>query len=100
LNADGNYMAINTDALDSAQQELATASASIQQLLEDLQTYAAAHLAEWNAPAKEAYARDKVAWDNAANDQNTVLSKASQHLGFASETYSAYEAKNTGLWTA
>ncbi|MCD0484104.1 hypothetical protein LO771_17315 [Streptacidiphilus sp. ASG 303] len=72
----------------------------LKQTLTQLDESARAHLAEWDAATKDAYAVAKNDWDTRAEEMRQLALIAHRALGEINDAYSAGERAGTALWNS
>jgi WXG100 family type VII secretion target len=91
--------ALDTDSMDNFVQVLATASASIDERLGQLQSRITAIFGDhWLGPAHDAYLEQKQNWDNAAVAMNELLVQASGTLSAVTQGYVDTEQTAMKRW--
>ncbi|RZU53495.1 WXG100 family type VII secretion target [Krasilnikovia cinnamomea] len=73
-------------------------NSKIHEALNNLETYAQSHLAEWTGAAQGSYAEAKVRWDAAADQMNVALAAGRQALFNISDGYGTAEQRATQIW--
>jgi 6 kDa early secretory antigenic target len=73
-------------------------SNNIDGLIENLQSQISQLDTIWEGSASDGYKQTKKAWLDAANDLQQVLAKIGSAVHAASESYSATESGNAGMW--
>jgi Proteins of 100 residues with WXG. len=86
-------------AIIDGMEDIRTAHNKIDTELDNLETYAEAHMASWDGGSKQAYWDHKTAWNGDVDDMKRVMvENAIPALNHILETYNTTERINTGMW--
>lgn len=84
---------VNHGQLETASQDLRTASKSISDRLDSLETSLAPLQAGWTGEAKESYRAAKAQWDLAITEMNALLMQAAAKVQTSNEEYRAADRR-------
>jgi WXG100 family type VII secretion target len=89
---------VNMSNVQEVAMEMGAISASINSLVQELDSSTAQSLAEWTSAARDAYNVAKAKWDAAAADMSVQARNAQASLSSINDNYANAETTGLGLW--